>query len=224
MNGVWWPPSSSKRVGRVSPVRWVRFLPPPPISPAAGDEGSDGEEVAGAGVGRRVTQLAHRPGLDLADALPGEVEVLADLFERARLAAVETEAQREDLALTLVERGEQLLDLVGQQRGGRRPRTATRPSGPRRCRRARRRRLRASGSESDSGSAAKRSASVTLSSGISTSADSSASVAGRPSLSSRRERAFWRRARVSPAWTGRRMVRPVLAMPRVIAWRIHHVA
>ena len=31
VNGVWWPPSSSKRVGRANPVRWVRFLPPPPI-------------------------------------------------------------------------------------------------------------------------------------------------------------------------------------------------
>src|SRR5947207_11205938 len=31
VNGVWWPPSSSKRVGRVIPVRWVRFLPPPQI-------------------------------------------------------------------------------------------------------------------------------------------------------------------------------------------------
>ena len=29
---------------------------------------------------------------------------------------------------------------------------------------------------------------------------------------------------MSPACTGRRIVRPVLAMPRVIAWRIHHVA
>ena len=37
----------------------------------------DGEEVAGAGVARGVAQLRHRPGLDLADALTGEVEVLA---------------------------------------------------------------------------------------------------------------------------------------------------
>ena len=81
-----------------------------------------------------------------------------------------------------------------------------------------------SGSDSESGSAAKRNASVTLSSGISTSIESSDSVAGRPSFSSSRERAFCSRARVSPACTGRRMVRPVLAMPRVMAWRIHHVA
>src|SRR5207245_439699 len=80
---------------------------------------SDREQVAGAGVGGRVAQLRHRARLDLTDALTREVEVLADLLERARLAAVEPEAQREDLALPLVERGEELLDLVGQQRGGR---------------------------------------------------------------------------------------------------------
>src|SRR4029079_17154265 len=67
---------------------------------------------------RRVAQLAHRPCLDLADALAGEVEVLPDLLQRAWLAAVETEAQLEDLPLALVERGEQAGDLLGQQRGG----------------------------------------------------------------------------------------------------------
>ena len=46
-----------------------------------------------------MAQLAHRPRLDLADALTREVEVLADLFERARLAAVETEAELQDLDL-----------------------------------------------------------------------------------------------------------------------------
>ena len=45
-----------------------------------------------------MTQLRHRPGLDLTNALTGEIEVL-DLFERARLAAVETEAELQDLAL-----------------------------------------------------------------------------------------------------------------------------
>ena len=45
--------------------------------------------------------------------------MLADLFEGPRLAAVETEAELEDLALALVERGEQAGDLLGQQRGGR---------------------------------------------------------------------------------------------------------
>src|SRR5215217_7062866 len=79
---------------------------------------SNSQEVAGAGVGAGVAQFAHRTGLDLADALTGEVEVLADFLERAGLAAVEPEPQREDLPLPLVERCQQLLDLVGEQRGG----------------------------------------------------------------------------------------------------------
>ena len=49
VNGAWWPPSSSKRVGRVIPVRWVRFLPPPlyclarcevPVGPASCESSS----------------------------------------------------------------------------------------------------------------------------------------------------------------------------------------
>ena len=78
----------------------------------------DGEQVPGAGVGRGVAQLRHRPGLDLADPLTGQVEVLADLFERAGLAPVEAEAQLEDLLLTGVERRQQAADLVGQQGHG----------------------------------------------------------------------------------------------------------
>ncbi len=76
----------------------------------------DGEQVAGAGVARGVAQLRHGPGLDLTDPLTGQVEVLTDLFERAGLAPIETEAQLQDLALTLVERAEQPGDLLGQQR------------------------------------------------------------------------------------------------------------
>ena len=46
--------------------------------------------------------------------------MLADLFERARLAAVETEAQRRGSARSRSSSGaSSLLDLVGQQRGGR---------------------------------------------------------------------------------------------------------
>ncbi len=76
---------------------------------------SDREQVACPGIGGGVTQLGHRPRLNLADALTGQVEVLPDLLEGARLAAVEAEAQAQDLALTLVEWGEQTADLVGQQ-------------------------------------------------------------------------------------------------------------
>src|SRR3546814_11308880 len=54
----------------------------------------------------------------MADALAGEVEVLPDLFEGAGLATVEAEAQLQDLALAVVEGGEEPVDLLGQQRGG----------------------------------------------------------------------------------------------------------
>ena len=81
---------------------------------------SDGfEQLAGADVGRRVPQLRHRPGLDLADPLPGEAEVLGHFLERALAGAVEAEAEREDRLLAVVEHGEHLGDLAGQQRRGR---------------------------------------------------------------------------------------------------------
>src|SRR5581483_11520387 len=102
-----------------APIGW--FCAPSMTSPRTGvarTRGSDREQVACARVARRVPQLRHRACLDLADALAGEVEVLAHLFERARLAAVEAEAQLQDLALALVERGQQPGDLLGQQRGG----------------------------------------------------------------------------------------------------------
>ena len=81
-----------------------------------------------------------------------------------------------------------------------------------------------SGVDSDSVSAANRRISVTLSSAMSRSVASSATVGRRPYAVSSRTRAFCTRARLSPACTGSRMVRLVLAMPRVRAWRIHHVA
>ena len=65
-----------------------------------------------------MTELGHRACLDLADPLTREVEVLAHLFQGAGLAAVETEPQAQDLALALVERGEQPADLVGQEGDG----------------------------------------------------------------------------------------------------------
>ena len=54
----------------------------------------------------RVAQLAEGPGLDLADALAGEIERVADLGQRARPVGVEPEAQRQDRPLALVEPGE----------------------------------------------------------------------------------------------------------------------
>src|SRR5438309_10027895 len=85
----------------------------------AGRTASTGQQLAGAGVDRRVTQLRHGPHLDLADALPGEVEVLAHLVERAGLAPVEAVAQPEDLALALAQHREQPAHLAGQRGGDR---------------------------------------------------------------------------------------------------------
>ena len=65
-----------------------------------------------------MAQLRHGPGLNLADALPGQVEVLAHLFQRPGFAPVQAEAQAQDLPLTLVEGGEEAPDLVRQQRHG----------------------------------------------------------------------------------------------------------
>ena len=50
-----------------------------------------------------MAQLAHGPGFDLTDPLPGEVEVFAYFFERARFAPIQSETELEDLALPLVE-------------------------------------------------------------------------------------------------------------------------
>ena len=73
-------------------------------APVAARDGSDGEEVAGAGVGGRVPQLRHGPCLDLADPLAGQVEVLPDLLEGPGFTAVQPEPELQDLALPLVER------------------------------------------------------------------------------------------------------------------------
>src|SRR5581483_12191075 len=97
----------------------ARGLPDSSLKEGKGERDLDGQEVAGAGVAAGVAQLGHGAGFDLADALAGEIEVLTDLFEGAGLAAVEAEAEAQDLALALVKRTEQPADLVGQQRRGR---------------------------------------------------------------------------------------------------------
>src|SRR5690606_2487561 len=82
-----------RRTGRMSlqtrfwPAEWSQERPISRPERRSGEaaEALDREEVAGAGVARRVAQLRHRTRLDLADALTREVEVLADLFERAGL-------------------------------------------------------------------------------------------------------------------------------------------
>ena len=58
-----------------------------------------------------MTKFAHRPRLDLADPLAGQVHLGADVFEGPDLpGAIETETHAQDLLLALIERLEQLLD------------------------------------------------------------------------------------------------------------------
>ena len=53
-----------------------------------------------------VAQLAQRLRLDLADALTGDIELLADLLKRAGTAVLDAEAQLEHLLLTRGERAQ----------------------------------------------------------------------------------------------------------------------
>ena len=64
-------------------------------------------ELAGAD---RVLQLADGFGLDLADALAGDLEDAADFFERVGVAVADAVAQLDDLALAVGQRLEHLLD------------------------------------------------------------------------------------------------------------------
>src|SRR3954470_2677408 len=88
---------------------WVRNAPAP-----------FGREVS-AGVGAEpvralaLAELRHDLALDLADALAGQPEVLADLVERAGLAVVQAVAQPDDLLLAVVQRREDPAQVVLQQ-------------------------------------------------------------------------------------------------------------
>ena len=61
-----------------------------------------------------MTQLAERLGLDLADALAGDREVLADFFEGVLAAVGEAEAQAQHLLLARGERVQHLVGLLAQ--------------------------------------------------------------------------------------------------------------
>jgi len=64
---------------------------------------------------RRVTQLAQRLRLDLADTFASDVIHLADLFERAFVAVNQTEAHLQNLAFAFGQRGEHVAQLLAQQ-------------------------------------------------------------------------------------------------------------
>src|SRR6185312_4571835 len=63
---------------------------------------------------RRVPQLAQRLGLDLADALAGDGEALADLFERVLAAVADAEAHLDHLLLARRQRLQHRLGLFLQ--------------------------------------------------------------------------------------------------------------
>src|ERR1700759_4932573 len=60
-------------------------------------------------------ELAHRPGLDLADPLPGHAGHLADLIQRLGLAVGQPEPHRDHARLPLRQRAEDRLQLLLQQ-------------------------------------------------------------------------------------------------------------
>src|SRR5262249_19574046 len=66
-------------------------------------------------LGQRL-ELLQRVVLDLADPLPGDAERLPDLFERARLGAVEPVAELDHAALAGGKRGEGVLDVGTAER------------------------------------------------------------------------------------------------------------
>src|SRR5207253_2682457 len=95
--------AKKKRGGSLS-----RTLPDPFRSRSALDERL--ETLAAA----RVAELAEGFGFDLADALAGDFEVLADLFEGVVGLLADAEAHAEDLLLARGERAQDLAGLLGE--------------------------------------------------------------------------------------------------------------
>ena len=171
-----------------------------------------------------MAQLAQRLGLDLADALAGDREVLADFLERVLAAVGEAEAQAQHLLLARRERVEDLVGLLAQRLS-----PMIDSTGETTCLSSMKspRWLSSSspiGVSSEMGSWAIFRTLRTLSTGTSILVAISSGVGSRPSSWT-----SWREVRmsllmVSIMCTGMRMVRAWSAMARVMAWRIHHVA
>jgi hypothetical protein len=87
-----------------------------------------------------VAQLGKGLALDLADALPGEVEGVTDLFQGAGITPVQSVAQAEDLPLPGIEGPQELLDLLAEKASASSSGVGARPSSPSRLPRIRRRR------------------------------------------------------------------------------------
>src|SRR3954467_12551813 len=98
------PPDEARRPAAPTKL-WV------PAEPATGSDA-----VAQSLRFGQALELLQRVVLDLADALAGDAERLADLFEGARLAAGEPEAQLDHRTLALGKRRERRLDVGAAQR------------------------------------------------------------------------------------------------------------
>ena len=64
---------------------------------------------------RGVAHFAERLGLDLPDALARDAELLADFFERARVAVAEAEAQFQNFPLAFVQAAKHIAQFVLEQ-------------------------------------------------------------------------------------------------------------
>ncbi len=58
-----------------------------------------------------MTQLRHRLRLDLTNPFTGDLEPIAEFFERLGFIAIKSESKHEDVALARVERGERNVEV-----------------------------------------------------------------------------------------------------------------
>ncbi len=58
-----------------------------------------------------MTQLRHRLRLDLTNPFTGDLEPLAEFFERLGFIAIKSEPKHEDIALARVQRGESNVEV-----------------------------------------------------------------------------------------------------------------
>ncbi len=96
---------------QVGPLSPLRFLIPLFVEAQL----QESPQAPGPG---RVPQFPKRLGLDLADPLTGDMKDGAHLFEGARAAVPDTEAQPQDLRLPLGQRFQHRLHLLLEHRVG----------------------------------------------------------------------------------------------------------
>ena len=106
-------------------------LPTRPGTPMSATDLLEVEEAAQLLRAARMAQLAQRLGLDLADALAGDVELLADFFQRVVGVHVDAEAHAQHLGLARRQAGEHVAHGFAQADVRWRSRSATRRWCPR---------------------------------------------------------------------------------------------